>query len=123
MAWIYVLALGALMASIGIAMGAFGAHALKEKLTIADLTIFDTAARYFMYSAFGVCIVGLTLIKIENKFIKFAAGAIGLGGMIFSGSLLILIFTGIRSWGAVTPVGGSLLIIGWLCLAIGLVSH
>ena len=123
MFWIYVLATGAVMAAIGVGAGAFGAHALKDRLTPADLGIFETACRYWMYHALGVCVVAMVLARIENGFMKASAIAMIVGALVFSGSLIALVATGNRMLGAVTPIGGVLLIAGWLLLATGLLSH
>ncbi|MCX6124021.1 MAG: DUF423 domain-containing protein [Proteobacteria bacterium] len=123
MFWIYVLATGAVMAAVGVGAGAFGAHALKDRLTAGDLGIFETAVRYWMYHALGVCVVAMVLARIENGFMKASALAMIVGSLVFSGSLIALVATGNRMLGAVTPFGGVLLIAGWLLLATGLLSH
>lgn len=121
--WIYILAFGAVMAAVGIGVGAFGAHALKDMLTPPDLAIYETAVKYWMYHALGVCILALVMTRIENGFMKSSAALMILGALIFSGSLIALVLTGTRILGAVTPVGGVLLILAWLLLAVGVVTH
>ena len=109
--------LGAALAGLSVVAGAFGAHALKSKLTPELLTIFETAARYQMYHALGLIMV--TVVN-EGSILTTIAGWLFLGGIIiFSGSLYILSLTGIRWLGAITPIGGLAFIIGWACLAIG----
>ena len=113
----YFFILGAALAGLSVAAGAFGAHALKSKLTPELLTIFVTAARYQMYHALGLIMVA---VVNEGSILITIAGWLFLGGIIiFSGSLYILSLTGIRWLGAITPIGGLAFIIGWACLAIG----
>lgn len=117
--WIYILAYGALMAATGIGFGAFGAHAMKDRFTPPDLAIYETAVKYWMYHALGLCIVAIVMTRVENGLMKASAALMILGALVFSGSLLALVFTGNRMLGAVTPFGGVMLILSWLCLAIG----
>ncbi len=113
----YFFILGAALAGLSVVAGAFGAHALKSKLTPKLLTIFETAARYQMYHALGLIMVA---VVNEGSILITIAGWLFLGGIIiFSGSLYILSLTGIRWLGAITPIGGLAFIIGWACLAIG----
>lgn len=121
--WIYILAFGAVMAAVGIGVGAFGAHALKDILTPPDLAIYETAVKYWMYHALGLCIVSIVMTRIENNFMKSSAALMICGALIFSGSLIALVLTGNRVLGAVTPVGGALLILSWLMLAVGVIAH
>jgi uncharacterized membrane protein YgdD (TMEM256/DUF423 family) len=123
MVWIYVLVTGALMAAIGIGAGAFGAHALKDRLSMSDLVIYETAMRYWMYHALGLCLVSLVMTRIENVFMKVSVGSMFIGAVIFSGTLVALVLTGNRMLGAVTPIGGVLLIVGWVSLAAGVLMH
>ena len=117
--WIYILAFGAIMAASGIGVGAFGAHAMKDRLTPPDLAIYETAVKYWMYHALGLCIVAIVMTRVENGLMKASAALMILGALVFSGSLLALVFTGNRMLGAVTPIGGVMLILSWLCLAVG----
>ena len=121
--WIYILAFGAFMAATGIGVGAFGAHALKDRLTPPDLAIYETAARYWMYHALGLCIVSIVMTRIENGFMKSSAALMICGALIFSGSLIALVLTGNRVLGAITPIGGGLLILAWLMLGVGVIAH
>lgn len=121
--WTYILAAGAVMGAVGIGAGAFGAHALKEMLTPPDLAIYETAIKYWMYHALGVCLLAVVMTRIENGFIKTSVGMMICGAFIFSGSLMALVLTGHRILGAVTPVGGALLILAWLLLAVGVIAH
>lgn len=100
------------------AAGAFGAHALRDRLDPADLSTFETAARYQMYHALALLAVGWLGERGHRR--ANAAGALFLTGIVlFSGSLYVLTLCGIRWMGAVTPLGGVALITGWLVLAWG----
>lgn len=110
---------GALLGLLGVALGAFGAHALRNMLEATGRgDTFETAVKYQFYHAVALVLVGLllhtfgtnpTMVKLLNW-----AGYSFLGGVIiFSGSLYILCFTGITWLGAITPIGGLALIVGW----------
>jgi len=99
--------------------GAFGAHALRTRVPLDLLVVFETAARYQMYHALGLLAVALLAEHTPHAGVR-AAGWLFLAGTVaFSGSLYALSLTGIRTLGAVTPVGGLCFIAGWLTLAIG----
>ena len=109
--------LGALCAGLAVAAGAFGAHTLKNSLDAPMLAAFETAARYQMYHGLGLCLIGVAAEKSSDRRVLIA-GWLFIGGMIlFSGSLYLMSLTGIRWLGAVTPLGGASLIIGWGLLA------
>lgn len=111
------LVLGALFAFIGVAAGAFGAHALKSRLSPDHLAIFEVGVRYQMYHALALLIVGL----VGSQFYFSLAGWLFTAGiMIFSGSLYTLVLTSVTAWGAITPIGGVLLLAGWISLLVGL---
>ena len=103
-----------MLSATAVGLGAFGAHALKGRLTPEDFEIFDTASRYLGMQSLGILGFSLLMARLDALPLKIGAFALTSGALIFSGSLYILIFTGIRSWGAVTPIGGLLLIVGWL---------
>ena len=112
-------ATGAILAGLGVVLGAFGAHALRPRVTPELLAIFETGVRYHMYHALGLLAVGWAAARWGSPWIA-AAGWLFLAGIvIFSGSLYILALTGVRGWGAVTPLGGLGFILGWVALAIG----
>lgn len=85
--------------------------------------VFEVAARYQMYHALAIILVGLTLSTYANSMIAWSGWTFLAGTIIFSGSLYILSLTGIRGWGAVTPIGGLLFLIGWALFAIGIIKH
>jgi uncharacterized membrane protein YgdD (TMEM256/DUF423 family) len=111
---------GALLGLLGVALGAFGAHALKPiLLQTGRLETFELAVRYQFYHALALLATGI----IENQYpsVKFKyAGICFLAGVVFfSGSLYLLSFTGVGILGAITPIGGFLMIIGWGFLITG----
>ena len=112
------LLVGALAAFIGVALGAFGAHGLRSRLSADMLAVFETGVRYQMYHALAILIVALVLARIDGWLIR-AAGWLFTGGIVlFSGSLYALALSGITALGAVTPIGGLAFLAGWACLAI-----
>lgn len=113
---------GASLAALAVILGAFGAHGLKAKVTPEDLTIFETGVRYHMYHALGLVLIGILGFHYGSDLIQLPAGLISLGILIFSGSLYILVFTGWRWLGAVTPVGGLAFIAGWALLVLRLLK-
>ncbi len=114
------LLLAALLGGLGVAAGAFGAHALKDVLSAKALTIFETANRYQMIHALALGLVALLLGSgIGSAPNLTAAGYAFLAGiLVFSGSLYALSLTDIRILGAITPIGGVAFMIGWLSLGL-----
>lgn len=111
-------ALGSLSAGIAVAAGAFGAHALRARLSVADLAIFETAARYQMYHALALLAVAWAFQRWPGALVLWAGWSFVVGTLIFAGSLYLMVFTGQRWLGAVTPLGGVAFLTGWACLAI-----
>jgi len=107
---------GALSAAVAVALGAFGAHALRSRLEPRDLEIFETAVRYQMYHALALLAAGWVLAR-GGAGASAAAWGFVAGTVIFCGSLYLMVATGQRWLGAVTPLGGVALILGWLFLA------
>lgn len=110
--------LGALLALLGVAAGAFGAHALRDRLDPAMLQIFETAARYQLVHALALFASGATARSAPRPGVAFACMAFIVGIVLFSGSLYALVGTGVRAWGAVTPLGGVAFMSGWAALAV-----
>lgn len=102
--------LGAGFMFLAVVLGAFGAHALKNRLTPDMLAVFETGVRYQVYHALALLLLA-SLRGPEKAAWCFTAGII-----VFSGSLYALALTGTRKWGAVTPIGGLLFLAGWLIL-------
>jgi uncharacterized membrane protein YgdD (TMEM256/DUF423 family) len=107
--------LGAVLALVAVALGAFGAHGLRSRVTPSDLDVFETAARYQMYHSLALFAVAWATTRWPGA---QAAGWFFLAGIIvFCGSLYVLALTGQRWLGAVTPLGGLGFLIGWALLA------
>jgi uncharacterized membrane protein YgdD (TMEM256/DUF423 family) len=109
-------AIGALSAFAGVAAGAFGAHALRVRLSPEYLGIFETAARYQMYHALGLIAAAWAVARWPGALPQWAAWLFLAGTVLFSGSLYALALTGVRWLGAITPLGGIAFLAGWLCL-------
>ena len=118
-----LLTIGSLFAALSVLLGAFGAHGLKNRLSMEDLAIFETAVRYQMYHALGILLMGVASFYLTEKLVSIPAYFLILGIIIFSGSLFLLVFTNLRWFGAITPIGGLCLIIGWLLLAYNIYFH
>jgi uncharacterized membrane protein YgdD (TMEM256/DUF423 family) len=110
--------LGAGSALLSVAAGAFGAHALRDRLTPEYLTVFETAARYQMYHALGLIAVAWALSRWPTGIAQWAGWLFVAGTVLFSGSLYALALTGVRWLGAITPLGGVAFLLGWFCLAL-----
>ena len=114
-----VLVTGALLAGLSVAAGAFGAHALRNRLGANDLAIWETAARYQTYHALALLLTARLLSRRTTPFRKAACWLFCGGIVLFSGSLYVLAVTGQRWAGAITPLGGVALLAGWACFAAG----
>jgi uncharacterized membrane protein YgdD (TMEM256/DUF423 family) len=113
------LLVGATLGFLGVTFGAFGAHALKTRLSAEMLVVFETGVRYQMYHALAILIVAAAIGHVGNTRLLTAAGWSFAGGvLLFSGSLYALTLTGVGVLGAVTPLGGLLFLAGWSCLAL-----
>jgi uncharacterized membrane protein YgdD (TMEM256/DUF423 family) len=109
-------ALGAGFAGLAVLLGAFGAHALREAVSPEDLAIFETGVRYQMYHALGLFAVAWAMTRWETTALQVAGWAFVIGILVFSGSLYLLVATGARWMGAITPIGGVAFIVGWILL-------
>ncbi len=111
--------IGALSGGLAVALGAFGAHGLRERLTPQLLETFETAVRYEIYHAFAILVVAFALTRWQSNLLPLAGWAFVVGTILFSGSLYVLALTGMRWLGAITPFGGVAFIAGWILLAVG----
>jgi len=109
--------LGALFGFLAVGLGAFGAHGLRGRLTPEDLAVFETAVRYQMYHALALLLVAAFLARSGDGGSSLAGWAFLAGILLFSGSLYLMVFTGARWLGAVTPMGGLAFLLGWAVLA------
>jgi len=110
--------LGAASGFVAVGAGAFGAHALKARLTPELLAVFDTGARYQMVHALALLAVAWAVTRWPGRAAVASGWCFVAGTLLFSGSLYLLALTGVRGLGAITPVGGVLLLGGWLLLAL-----
>ncbi len=111
--------LASILGGLSVMAGAFGAHSLKTQISDTALDIFKTGAQYQMYHALGLLLIGLFLRQTDTPqpLMVVAGWAFVAGVIIFSGSLYALSLTGIKWLGAIAPLGGVALIMGWGCLA------
>ncbi|MEO6056003.1 MAG: DUF423 domain-containing protein [Gemmatimonadales bacterium] len=110
--------LGAGSAFITVAAGAFGAHALRARLSPELLAAFETGARYQMYHALGLLAVAWAASRWPGALAQAAGWLFLTGTVLFSGSLYALALSGVRWLGAITPLGGAAFLAGWICLAL-----
>jgi uncharacterized membrane protein YgdD (TMEM256/DUF423 family) len=111
------LTLGFVLAAAGVAAGAFGAHALADRVTPERAQTFETGVRYHMYHALGLMITAWLAAGWPSWQVTAAGWALLAGIVIFSGSLYVLVLTDTPWLGAITPIGGVAFIAGWLLLA------
>lgn len=119
----WLLLFGALMGFISVAAGAFGAHALKHKLTQEMMSIFEIGARYQMYHALAIFVAVWLSTILPGSLPTLAGWCFFSGALIFSGSLYLLSLTSIKTFGAITPIGGVIMLLGWLCLLIACLKN
>lgn len=110
--------IGAASAAMSVAAGAFGAHALRERVEPRLLEVFETAARYQMYHALALLAVAWAASRFPGSLLTASGWLFVAGTVVFSGSLYLMTFTGIRALGAITPIGGVCFIAGWICLLV-----
>ncbi|MCR9063075.1 MAG: DUF423 domain-containing protein [Cytophagales bacterium] len=105
---------GAILGLLAVVIGAFGAHAFKESLVANNcLDTYETAVSYQFYHALALLFSGILSGQIQNKWIRFSGLSFLVGTIIFSGSLYLICLTGIKTFGAVAPIGGTAFIAGW----------
>ena len=115
----------AILGLLSVALGAFAAHALKQKISDYAVNIFETGVRYQFYHAFAIMATGILYKEFTNKFLRWAGILFLIGILLFSGSLYCLMYIkgavipGYDWIGAITPIGGLSFIVGWLCLFLG----
>ena len=109
--------LGAVFGGLGVAFGAFGAHALRAALSPDDLATFEIGVRYQLIHALALFAVAWATTQWDASTVTIAGWAFTVGIVVFSGSLYTLVLTGQRWLGAVTPIGGVAFLVGWGLLA------
>lgn len=112
--------IGAIWGLTAVVLGAFGAHALRTRLEPTLLEAFETGVRYQMYHALALFAVAWALTQYSGTALQLSGWFIFAGSVIFSGSLYVLAISGTRWWGAVTPIGGVAMIMGWGLLGWGI---
>ncbi len=116
-----ILTTAAMLGALGVMIGAFGAHGLKPLLEeYGRLDTFETAVKYHFYHALAILALGILARKAPNKYLRYSHFLFLGGVVVFSGSLYVLCLTNIGILGAITPIGGVLLIAGWISLALGI---
>ena len=114
-----LLAIGAIMGALAVAIGAFGAHGLEGRVSERMMENYQTGVQYHMFHSLGIIVVGLTAAVIGGSALLGWAGSLMFFGMIvFSGSLYTMALTGMTWLGAITPIGGVAFILGWILLMI-----
>ena len=117
------LTIGAIAMLWAVALGAFGAHTLKSQLAPDLLAVYHTGVEYHFYHALGLLAVGLVAQRLPDSNWLRASGWLMLAGIvIFSGSLYLLAVTGVRAFGAVTPIGGVAFMLAWVLFAVAVVK-
>lgn len=109
--------IGSLSGFLGVALGAFAAHALANRIDADLLVSFEVGVRYQMYHSFALLAVGWAHARWPGAALSASGWLFAVGTALFSGSLYALSLSGVRWLGAITPVGGCALLAGWLCLA------
>nr|WP_024309855.1 DUF423 domain-containing protein [Pseudomonas sp. P818] len=112
------LLLSAFAGFTGVALGAFAAHGLKNRLTPEYLAVFQTGTHYQLIHALALFGVGLLALHMPGRLVNLAGGAFAVGILLFSGSLYLLTLSGIGKLGMITPFGGVAFLIGWLSLGL-----
>ncbi|MCW1928945.1 DUF423 domain-containing protein [Bhargavaea beijingensis] len=122
----FFLIAGAVNALISVGMGAFGAHGLEGKVSDHYIAIWETAAKYQMYHAIGLILIGI----LQSRALLGAASQLNWAGwlmlagiLLFSGSLYVLALTQIGVLGAITPIGGVAFMAGWIMVILAAVKH
>jgi uncharacterized membrane protein YgdD (TMEM256/DUF423 family) len=115
------LLIGALAGFTAVALGAFGAHGLRARLSPDMLAVFETGVRYHMYHALAIIATALIMDRASGRLTAAAGWLFTAGIVLFSGSLYALAVTGVTVLGAITPIGGVAFLAGWACLAFAVI--
>ncbi len=112
--------IGAIMMALSVALGAFGAHALKDILDEKMIQVYNTAVQYQFYHSLGMFVVAFVAHLNDTKKVNLSGNIMLASTIIFSGSLYIMTITGLKYLGAITPIGGIGFIIAWILLALSI---
>ena len=112
--------IGALFGALGVALGAFGAHGLKGRVEASSIDVWQTAASYQMWHALALIAVAWVMSQAPSTAARVSGVAFSVGVVLFSGSLYVLVLSGQKWLGAITPLGGLAFIVGWVSLAVAL---
>lgn len=110
--------IGAGSAAVAVALGAFGAHGLKDKVPASSLEIWQTAAHYHLVHAIALVAIGFGCAVLKSNLLRTAGWFILAGQLIFGVSLYVLVLTDVKILGAITPLGGLAMIVGWVLVAV-----
>ena len=117
------LALGGVYAALAVAIGAFGAHGLKDRLAADALAVYQTGVQYQFWHALGLLVVGLLCQQLPGSaWLRSAGWLLAAGVVLFSGSLYALALGAPHGFGIVTPIGGVAFILGWIAVVVGIVK-
>lgn len=122
------LVIGIVLSALAVALGAFGAHGLKKVVSVENVAIYQTGVQYQMYHALALILVGILSDRIYNGFITYAGVLFVTGIILFSGSLYMIVSlyamnkTVPTVIGILTPIGGLIFILGWVCLLVGILK-
>ncbi|WP_223068731.1 DUF423 domain-containing protein [Paenibacillus caui] len=118
-----LLMLGGIMMFLAVALGAFGAHALKNKLSEDQMKTYQTGIQYHLAHGLGLLLTGLMANQLDSSsLVNLAGWLLAAGIVLFSGSLYALSLTGIRKLGAITPLGGIAFLAGWVLVVIAAIQ-
>ncbi len=116
----------AALGALAVALGAFGAHSLKQYVPVETISTFETGVRYQFYHVFALLLAGVLWERFPGKWMRYAGYCFLIGILLFSGSLYLLTFLkatntiGLTGLGIITPFGGVFFIGGWICLLLGI---
>jgi uncharacterized membrane protein YgdD (TMEM256/DUF423 family) len=112
------LLVGAVLGFLGVALGAFGAHGLRARLSPEMLAVFETGVRYHLYHALALVVTSMLMARMTGWLVAAAGWSFVAGIVLFSGSLYALAMSGVTVLGAITPLGGLAFLLGWAFLAV-----
>lgn len=119
-----IIILAGVFGALAVGLGAFGAHGLEATLTAnGRLDTYETAVKYQFYHTLALLLLGILMLNLSHDYFSWAAWSFVIGMVIFSGSLYTLSLTNITWLGAITPIGGVALILGWVFLILGVVKE